>query len=204
MVWNKKVKDEMNGLSTLLNDEDGKNSEDLYEDINIIKESLIYDGRDDGYSFVPELVAASSPSDINAFQQAIREIPGYSVELLNNGSFLVSKTEDGKKVEILKGDKEACKMASPLDRNILKAYINAHKGEIIIVDRCKTKQAAQQLLDTCKNSNPKVNIKFPADMLKNLGFDSWVCSTHSLSPSMPVEQVRSDIELKSKSKPGSI
>lgn len=140
---------------------------------------------------LPRDVSISAPNDIHAFQQSILKIPGYSVELLNNGSFVVSKTEGGKKVEVLKGNKDTCQMSYPLDKNVLNAYIEAHKGKDIIVDRCKTKEAAQQLLDACKNSKPPVGIKFPAGKLEELGFDTWTCSKHSSPP----KSVEPDIDV---------
>jgi len=131
--------------------------------------------------FTDLLMEVSSPDDIIEFQQALREI-GYTVVPNNDGSFKVLNKDN---VEVLKGDKVTCQMSSPLDKEVLKVYLNAHNDQGIIVDKCKTKAAAIQLIDACNANKPRVPIKFPAGMLDHLGFDAYDYSKHPVSKNEP-------------------
>lgn len=166
--------------------------DDSFENEGDLNDSELIDpvrasGHDDSRTRVKlDTIAVLSPKDMDFFHQEISKIPGYSIkpDPIKEGSF---KVLNDKEIEVLKGDKDRCQMASPLDRQILNAYINAHKGEVIIVDTCESKEDAEQLIDTCNANKPQVVIKFREGVLDKFDFDSWVRSKHEISKNDPVQ-----------------
>lgn len=187
------------GFSSLLEDDDTDNDINS-NNLAVEKSSNDFYARNDGVDTLPDLVSVSAPDNIDNFQKNISKIPGYKVVSLNendNKSFVVYKIDaDGQETEVLKGNQDTCQMRTPLDPEILKAYINApHKGNVIIVDRCKSKEAVDQLLKACNSNLPPVVIKFRAGIFEELRItDPWI-TRHAL-PAEP------DVSIKMQERPG--
>ncbi len=144
-----------------------------------------------------------SPQNINEFIQQIRNLPGYIVipeKLGKDGVFSVYTTDkDGKQNEVIQGDNKTCKMTSPIDPQILNAYINSNNGKTITVNKCKDIKVAQQLMKTCEENKPPIKIVFSQAVLDN--FDSWDRAKYFKQPEVKDAEVLLKTEAEKKTRP---
>jgi hypothetical protein len=205
MVGEKRIKkSKMDGLSQLFVDKDENVSDEAAGQTVVFKDTIRQDvfsdhGHTEGVNILPDDVGVYSPENIPKFLDSIRDIKSsdgqaiYSV-LRKGDTFSVFKDDgNGGQIEVLNGNTKTCKMSSPLDQNILNAYIKAHQGKTIIVDRCRTVEAVKELIKAC-HSNGAI-VKFRAEIFEELQItDPWITRY-----ALPPEPALPDIQISSNS-----